>query len=320
MSRMYIFRSPAGHVVNNPDFLDQVQAPLGYPPDAGGSQGDAGGGSGDGGDGGGGSATPYKLTDESLVDLGDGKPVKWSEARTTRFMPKERFDEGVKLLTTIAEGWDKAIGSARGAAKPDAKPTGQGQQQQQQRSALDDVENLPVVTGRDLAKIARELSGQSAPLAQLLGQIATRMKALESQVGTISGTAGALAERHSTQEFDRYISTTLGKIPEIKGLGMLPADDPDLQELAKDLYLSHDQSDPQALQKEIPGLLQARVEKLFGLFKKLSAKAASDAQEKRRKFFAPGGGATRPSGGDAYRHQSGSDLARELFASHEASS
>lgn len=311
-----------------------VVAPFYEPPDAGagsggGSSSSSGGngdadGAGAGGDaaavGASGGGTPYKLTDDSLVDFGDGKPVKWSEARSSRFMDRSSYDRGVEFLTNMAKQLDQRSGSNAGGRPGQAQRPGpqvQPQAQRQSQLNLDELENLAVADGRTLAKVVRALQAEGlGPLAGIIGQMAQRQKTLEDQLGQVRQTAGSLAETHSSNEFESLITTTLQSVPEIKGLGAIPADDPAIRELAKDIFLSHDQSD-KTLLRDFPKLLQERVEGMVKLVTTMQ-KAARDASEKkRRSFFKPGGGAAKPNGAGGYEHLSGAELAKRFFGAQE---
>lgn len=257
------------------------------------------------------------------MDFGDGKPIKWSEARTSRFMPKDQYDKGVQFLQQVAQSFDaQQQGRGRGnnghaGQQGNRGPNGQFQQQQQQQGGGDPlagIEDLAVVDGKTLAKIGRQITG---PMGQLVTALATRMQALEQQFGTVSKTAGVLADNHSNQEFENFLTTSLKTVPEIKGLGVIPADNEVVREIAKDVYLSHDQNDP-SLRREFPKMVEERVSKLFSLFTKMQKDAVEAAKEKRRQFFNPNRGAGQPQGQGAYVHKSGNQLAAEFFGSQES--
>jgi hypothetical protein len=314
-----------------------VAAPLCEPPDTGaGSGGGSGsssssgdpslgsGASGDAGAGAGGGS-PYKLTDDSLVDFGDGKPIKWSEARSSRFMPKDQYDQGVKFLQKVAESFDAQQQSRGRGNNGHAGQGGQrganGQfqqqpqfQQQQNGDPFAGVEDLAVVDGKTLAKIGRQMTG---PIGQLVTALATRVQAMEQQFTNVSKTAGVLADNHSNTEFENFLTASLKTVPEIKGLGNIPADNEIIREIAKDVYLSHDQND-QSLRREFPKMVEERVSKLFGLFTQMQKQAVEAAKEKKRQFYNPNRGAGQPQGQGAYVHKSGNQLAAEFFGSSES--
>lgn len=309
-----------------------VRAPFYEPPDvsagSGGapssSSGDGTAGSGAGGDAAAGGNVPqsYRLTDDSMVDLGDGKPMKWSEARSTRFMDRSSYDKGVEFLRTMAVQMD-----ARDAAARSQGQRGQQRQQQQQQGQqgqqgnvdpFASIEDMAVIDGRTLAKIARELqSNGMQPLGKLVASMGARMQQLESQLGTVQKTTGTLAERESNTEFDGFIGTALKAMPEIKGLGSIPLDNPAVQEFAKDLFLSHDQADP-TLRRDFGKMLTDRVTGLFDLFTTMQKNAVTQNRERVMARFRPGGNATPGSGKPAFKMQSGSEIAREFFGGQEA--
>jgi hypothetical protein len=274
----------------------------------------AGGGAGAGTSGTGGA--PYRLSDDALVDLGDGKPVKWSEARASRFVDRSEYDDyvsrwnkGVEFLTNVAKTYDQ-----RGGQRPQPGRVEQ-QRQQQQGIDYDELAQQPVVDGATIAKLARELKGSNAPLATALAQIATKMQGMEATLEGLRGATGTLAEEHSSKEFDTLFTKTLKSLPEIKGLkGQLPADDPAVRDLFDDVYLSHDQRDP-SLRRDISSLVAKRVEGIVALVRRMDKAAAEEAVKARRRFpsFQRGNGQGSGSGG--FQYKSGADLARDFFGS-----
>lgn len=251
---------------------------------------------------------PYRLTDDSMVDLGDGKPVKWGQHRSN-FIPRDQYERGVGFLSQMAKVLDSRVGQ-----QPAAKP--QAQQPAAAAAAnadpFADVENMSVIDGRTLAKLARKLTQEGfGPMGTAMTQIATRLQALEGQVKGVNQISGSLAEHHQTQEFETFLSSTIKALPEIKGLGTL-ADAPEVRELLKDIYLSHDQKDP-SLAREFAGIAQSRIEGMFKLFTKMQKAAVEGAKEKKRQFFNPNKGAAVGSGAPAYKHLSADEIASHFF-------
>lgn len=302
---------------------DPAAAQTHYPPEAGAGAGGssaagsssaggapgAGAGAGDGAGGSGGSV--YRVTDDSMVDFGDGKPVRYGDHKAG-FMPRSKYDEGVAFLTTMAKQLDeRAAGTGRGA-QPKAQPPARSQAAAGSEDPFEGLESQAVIDGATLQKIGRKITG---PLGQAIMSMGAKMTALESQVKALSGTTGSLAEHHQTQEFDSHLAKAIKELPELKGLGRIP-DDPAVRELAADVWLSHDQKDP-LLAREFSKMVSTRVEAMFSLFKKMQATAVEGAKEKRRAFFNPNGGRAAGSGAPAYQHKSGSELAAQFFGSAE---
>lgn len=289
------------------------------------SDGSGGGGQGAGqqsagqqgaGDAGAGAAA-LKLTDDSLVDFGDGKPVKWSEARESRFIPRERYDRGVEYLTgearRLEDAWQKYY---RGEGR---KPTQPQPSQQQAPNPMDEVRGLPVIGGEHLDKIVQHLYNQGlGPIAQAVAAIAQKNSQLEQRLQQVAGTTGSLAERDLTANFEQDVTKAITEVGEIKGLGMLDPKNDALREFAKDVYLSHDQNSWKP--GEFTKMVKARIEGVFALVKSMQ-KAEVEASKERRKaaFLNPQRGAGTGSGEPGYKHQTGTDLARALFGSMEQS-
>lgn len=287
---------------------------------AGGQQGAGAGGqpgAGQGGTGAGSGGAPYRLNDDSLVDFGDGKPVKWSDARSQRYVDRSEYDDyvqrwnkGVEFLTNVAKTYD-----ARGG-QPQRGQQQQRVQAQRQGIDFDELAQQPVVDGATVARMARELqSTQLAPLGQALAQIAARLQQQEQTLEGLRGTAGTLAEEHSTKEFDGLFTKTIKSLPEIKGLkGAIPLDDPAIRDLFDDTYLSHDQKDP-TLRREITAMVAKRLEGIVALVRKMDQANAEEAIKNRRRFPAMQRGTGQGSGQGGYQYQTGSELARNFFGS-----
>ena len=132
-----------------------IASPYAYPPDAGGGSGGTGGASGSGGSGGDGGASgtgggsAFRLSDDALVDFGDGKPIKWSEGRNAKYVDRERWDAGVRYLEGEAAKLEQAWKDYRAGTGP--KPQAQPQAQAALRSALIPTEE-PLPYARQLIR------------------------------------------------------------------------------------------------------------------------------------------------------------------------
>ena len=299
---------------------------------AGSGAGDPQGAGGTGTGGGAHGGAPYRLSDESLIDFGDGKPVKWSEARASRYVDKSQYDdyvsrwnEGVKFLSGVAKMYDERGGQGQGQGQGQGRGRQQGQQQGQQGQQgrlqpmdLDELSGMPVVDGATIAKLARNLQDtQLAPIGNLLQQMSTQLQTQGKQLDALRGATGTLADDYSRKEFDGILTSGLKSLPEIKGLkGVIPADDPDIRALAEDVFLSHDQKDPN-LRREFPAMVAKRLEATVRIVRALDKAAAEEATANRRRFPNFNRGAASGSGQGGYRHQSGTDLARSFFGSAE---
>lgn len=302
----------------------QIAAPnYDTPGDAGtGSAGDGTGraGAGDGSAGplgAGHQGAPYRLNDDALVDLGDGKPVKWSDARSARFVPKDQHDDyvnrwnkGVEFLTNIAKTYDSR---ADGADHRGSRDRGRVEAARPPTVDLDELTGMPVVDGATVAKLAREFTGQFQPIGTALQTIAQKLDAQEKRLEALQGATGTLADEHSRKEFDGLFASTVKALPEIKGLkGAIPTDEPIIRDLFEDVFLSHDQQDP-TLRREIGSLVAKRIEGLIALVRKMDKTSAEDATKNRRRFPAFQKGAAHGSGEKGYQFQTGSDLANQFF-------
>lgn len=263
-----------------------------------------------------GAAEAIKITGDSLVDFGDGKPVKWSEASDPdkgRYVTRDRFDRGVQYLNEEAQKlqkkWDDyhaGVGARPAKAEPAAAAADD--------DPMADIRDLSMVDGRSLEKLYKNLMSKGmGPLANVVAQMATRLQQLEGNVGKIGKTSGTLAERESAQEFEGLITKSFESIGDIKGLpegAALKSDNPFLRELAKDVYLSHDSASWKA--GEFSKTLNARITEMIGLVRSLDKSALESAKDKKRVWLRPGGAGT-PSGNAPRKFQRGADIAKMFF-------
>lgn len=276
---------------------------------------DAGGGAGPGS----GQPQAVKIDPNGLYDFGDGKPVKWSDAVDRdggRFYSAERYTRGVEFLKDYAnklegnraelqKAWDKYhAGSGRRPQQAEPNP-----------DPLADIRDLPVVDGRTLEKLYTQLQQNGlAPIANVIAQMATRLKALEGGYGKLSQTTGSLAERDQSQEFESYITDSFTRVGQIKGLPEGATLDPKsefLRELAKDIYLSHQ---PDSWKKgQFEKALNARLESLISFVTGAQQSALDAAKQKRHSWINPTKGNGRGTGNAPYVHRRGNDLAKMFF-------
>lgn len=290
------------------------------PPDAGaGSGGDAssaGAGPGAGGEAtGGGAATPsaYRLSDDAMVDFGDGVPVKWSEARSQRYIPRDEFNRFSDALKTTAQSLDQREAALRRQAQGSA----QGQSRQPQADRFAEVRGLPIVDGQTLARYAEQFEGQ---FGQVMSAVAQKMQALEAQQQRLQGATAPLAEQHSQQAFESFIdrSFTEAMTQPIKGLPDGVAIDTKsefVREMARDVYLSHDQNSWRP--GEFAKALRGRVEGAIALVRELNKAAVQRGEERKRQFFANSGGNGQGSGAQRQAPMTNRERARMLFAATE---
>lgn len=282
---------------------------------AGAGAGSGGSGSGAGAGAGAGAAAPIVLSGESLVDFGDGKPVKWSEASDPdkgRYVTRDRYDRGVQYLQTEAARlqakWDEYhAGTGARPSKPEPAKTGV--------DPLANIRDLPVISGREISELYQQLQTNGfGPMAQVVSAMANRLKQLEGNVGNMGKGVGALTEREQSQEFENFITKSFSDVGAVKGVPdgvSLDGADPYLREAAKDLYLSHDPDSwkPGEFQKQ----LASRVSSMVAFVRGLDKKAVEAAQGKKRVWLNPSRGNAKPEGAPGYQHKKGADIARMFF-------
>lgn len=288
---------------------------------AGAGSGAGSGGSGAGAGTGSGAAAPIVLTGDSLVDFGDGKPVKWSEATHSdngRWVSRDRWDRGVQFLQgeagKLQKKWDE-YHAGTGARPNKPEPNAGGNNGGGRRDPLANIRDMPVVDGRALEALYNDLQQQGlAPIAQVIAQMANEIKTLKGSVGSLGKGMGSISERDQQTEFEGFITKSYNDLGALKGLPegvALDAQDPHLRELAKDLYLSHeiDSWKPGEFNRQ----LKARVEANIAMVRALDKKAVEVAQSKKRVWMNPSRGGGNPQGNTPYKFQRGAEVARQFF-------
>lgn len=280
----------------------------------------------DGNDAGGGGAdpnahadpnapAPITLTDDSLVDFGDGKPVKWKDARTSRFADAStvadgnaRIEQGKRFLVDEAKKLEQAwqrYETGKGAKPKDARPN---------VDMLEEIAAMPVVDGRTIQRLYREGFG---PMAQLLTQQQTTLTQLQERLTRAERIGQTTETDHNERAFAGHITKHLSAIGEIKGLnGSLKeyVDDPVIREIARDVWASYDQNTwtDASFQAEIA----KRVEGMVSLVRKMDKKFAEARKEAgRQRFINPQRNNGNPNGAAQYVHKGGREIAAEFFAS-----
>jgi hypothetical protein len=277
---------------------------------AGGVQGGGGGSTqlpGDGGAGGS-SPAPIRLSDDALVDFGDGKPTKFGDWKSG-YMPKSQYDKGVEFLTNIAKTLDH---------QRQQKPNQPQPQQPQgiQQDPFAEVWESPIVDGAMLKKLYQSGLG---PIAKAIQQQQQKLAQMEAQFKQVGQHVGSLTERSSSADYDGMLTGA------INNLG-LPGFDPKneavaphmgmLKEFARDVFDSHDPNDPNYA-KEMPGIFKSRVESMIKFVRALDKARVEAAKTSRPNFMRPGGN-IQPGQNQKFKFERGPELARRMFASQES--
>lgn len=259
------------------------------------------------------TSTPYKLTDDSLLDLGDGQAKPWRDIRTTQFVNrsehdslKKTYDDSRNILMDYAKKLDAGFTELEKQRRAPRQP-----QAAAQPDITEELTGMPIVDGQTAAKLVKQLRENGlAPIAQIVAQQQATIKAMQEEMKGVRASTGTLTEHHQSQEFESHISGLLKDLPEVKGLSKIPADNPTIRAIAQDLWLSYDPKTwtPTEFRKMF-------AERLGGLVQLLlddQQKVVKEAKESKRKFFDPRRGSTHPSGqGGGYKHLRGFEIARD---------
>lgn len=296
--------------------MDPPEAGAGAGGDGAASPGGAGAGGGSGGN------APIKLSADTLVDLGDGKPAKWGELTSgekARFMPRDSYDRGVKYLETEAQRLQRQWDESRARETRSQQQQRQSQQQQQTpRDPYGTLRGRPVVDGDTIAKTLEEMhSNGFGPMAQAFAAMVKEVTDLKQSLTETRQMFAPHQETRARLDFDAMVSQTIGKIEAIKGMpegGQIDPADPFIKELAEDLHSSFE---PESWRPgEYDKMLQKRIEGAIAFVRALDKSALSRANEVRRQSFFPavhkGGG--QGSGRPKYQHETGQQIAARAGA------
>ncbi len=245
---------------------------------------------------GGGAATPspISLTPESLIQApGLDKPVKYGEF-IGGYVSKADFTRAQQRVAAERDAAQKALqdqeqrfraaaqqilhrmGGAGGANSGAAPQAGSLE------ATLSQLEAAPYVDGPTAANLVRNLVQTSVmPLATAIQQRDKALGILWQRLQQLDGTVGTLRNRTSEGDFQ----TKLSRVKTDLGL----PDDPAINELLQDIYLSHEGED---LDREFPTLVKQRFEGLRTLVRALDKREADEARASRMGLPGKGGNAT----------------------------
>lgn len=256
--------------------------------------GAAGGGTGAGG------SSPVNLSDETPVTIG-GKTYGSFKEYNSGFVPRSDYDSAKQLSSAEIQ---RNIGILAQQLKA-AQQSGQNvQQRQQPQDPFASVRDLAFVDGKTLEAMSKTALG---PIANAIHQLQQHVQKQNQTIQQLRGGVAPLAERHSTDEFQKRIAT--GVSAAIPGVDMK---DPFVSELAQDVFHSYEWAKGKE-DAEYQKFLGDRYKSAEAHFK-AKFRAELDAA-KTRKWQKPGGNATpgAPATNPLAR-ATPRDIARNVFA------
>lgn len=215
---------------------------------------------------GGSNPQTYSLTDDSMIDLGDGKPVKFGDhVRGLKSLSTKATQEKAKLQKEY-EDFKRAVEAERQ----------KGQQRSQSGNGADIFESLkqlPYLTGRDAAEVIGQIAGA---IQQRDQAIALMFKALQE----VKKEVGGFSAKNAESEFKSKIAGFREKL----GYGE------DMTDILSELYLAYEGDD---LDNEFPEIARKRIEQLQKTFRAMDQ---AKVQQAKKLPFIPGrGGQGTPS-------------------------
>lgn len=266
--------------------------------------------------GGTGAAQPFRLADDALVDLGDGRTGTWRDLREQHFMDRGSYDRGVQLLEQLAGDLDSReqqlltrITAAQRGERPDGS-------RMPASDPFAELEGMPIVDGKTLAKYARDMvTNGFGTQAATITSLATRLQQLEQQNGRLATVANRTTEREQETNFARFVSEAVTKMGPVKGVPegvTLPTDSPLIADIARDLWSSYEPNSWKSA-AEFHQMLNTRVAGMIAFVRQLDKLAVDAGQQARKRFFDTRHGSGTPRGEAPYRHLRGDDLAGMLF-------
>lgn len=251
----------------------QMQIPLFETPGDGGG-GDAGGGGvfDTGGNAAPAADTAIELNDDSLVRVkGEKDPLKWKDY-SSRYVPKSEFTKTTQERAAYAKQYQQAqlalrerdarlseIERQRQGANPPQNPIGE---------LVKQLESQPYLDGKTAASLVTNIFQQGIqPLAQAIGQRDEVIKLLWQRLQGVDTTVGTLSGSKRESEF----ASNLSRVKTDLGL----PDDPVVDEMLKDIYLSHEGDD---LDHEFPNMVKARWDSIQKVVRALDQKRTLDGR------------------------------------------
>jgi hypothetical protein len=241
----------------------------------GASAGSASGASASGG-GTGGGVSAVNLSDETPVTIG-GKTYGSFKEYSSGYVPRSEYDSAKTATTDQIKASIQAIARAQQAGQN----VRQNPQQQQRQDPFAGVRDLPFVDGKTLEAMSKTALG---PIAEAINNLQQHVARQNQTIQQLRGGVAPLAERHSSQEFEKRIQT--GVSAAIPGVDMK---DPFVSELAQDVFHSYEWAKGKE-DAEYQKYLGDRYKSAEAHFK-AKFRAELDAA-KNRKWQKPGGNAT----------------------------
>ena len=264
------------------------------------------------------SAAAVRLSDDAMVDFGDGKSVKFGDWKNG-YVPRgefegmqSRYTQGRDYLLGEAKRLETAWSTLAGMLQKQGHPTaGTGQS----TDPLAKYKDLAIVDGNTLNEAYNAMrEGDLKPMAQMLQNQQQVIEKLTTQVKGLSGSMGSVNEGHAEQAYQQTLNSAIQNL-NIPGLDLAsPEIRPHaamLREIAEDVYRSHDPNDPNYA-REMPGILRSRLEGLLKLASAVGKVKVGQAKDEKRKFLRPGGNGSG-SNGRPYQFENGRQLAARLF-------
>lgn len=269
-----------------------------------------------------GAASAFRLSDDALVDLGDGKSVKYGDYKAG-FVPRSDYDQ---LTTNYNRGRQFLVDEAAKlqqqwqTIEAQKQAASRAAQQQGRPDPMAKFRDLPVVDGATLEQAYQALSeGDIGPMRQVIAQQQQQIQKVTAQLQKLTGATGSLTEQHFSQGFRSKLDRAIDGLA-IEGLDfadpILKPHRAMLADLAEDVFRAYDDNDPN-YEREMPAIFKTRVNGLIKLAQDLQKARVESGKRLKRTFTRPGGSAT-PSGPARYTHESGDQLARRLFAATDA--
>lgn len=246
-----------------------------------------------------GGGTVYDLGNDSMIRVpGEKEPVKYSEY-IKRFVPQADFTRAQQAKAAELADAKRQLAQFQNQSRQQPQQTNQPNPI---NKLVSDLKSKPYITGEDAASMMTNLwEGGIVNLGKAISQRDQVINLLYQRLMGVDNTVGSLNSASREASFKQ-------KMASVKQSMNLP-DDPAVDEIMQDIYLSHEGED---LDREFPNLVKARWDALQKLIRASDQKRATDARQQTLRLPNRGGNGT-PSRPAKQPFKNARDLADELF-------
>lgn len=251
----------------------------------------------------------------------NGQPMRWADVRQQQYIDRQEYDRQAQALHQRAQGLEQGRKWLFDYARQLESMQRGGQQQPQQptrEQLLNNVRGMAAVDGQSVAELVEALHSEGlSPIARQVAGMAQQNQQLQGRLQQLEQLVAPVEQQHRDQQFDQHVDRHLSTFQQLEIPGLpwrINLNDPasaGLRELAKDLWLSHNQQE--WTDRDFQKQLLDRISSMAN-FVRAGDRAYQNhlKTQGRQRFFPTRDGAGNPSGPQPFVFQSGHQMAKEL--------